>query len=122
MHPELIPGASPGARPCREFQSEVGPADIVVVDVMTEGTLVECKLASNPQIRREIVGQMFDYASRLWKMDVDDFAVKLRARTTKPVPPARPDRLLSSLRKDPAGCRTVRTFQKQDTAVPSTSE
>lgn len=50
---------------------------------MGELTLVECKLASNPQIRREVVGQMFDYASRLWKMDVEDFAAKWLARTSR---------------------------------------
>ncbi|HEY8700762.1 MAG TPA: hypothetical protein VIM08_07330 [Arthrobacter sp.] len=84
-HPELIPGVSPVARTCREFQSEVGPADIVVVDSTGELTLVECKLASNPQIRREVVGQMFDYASRLWKMDVEEFAAKWRVRTSRPL-------------------------------------
>jgi hypothetical protein len=84
-HPELIPGVSSAARTCREFQSDVGPADIVVVDSTGELTLVECKLASNPQIRREVVGQMFDYASRLWKMDVEEFAAKWRARTSSPL-------------------------------------
>jgi hypothetical protein len=80
-HPDLIPGVELGARTCREFQSEVGPADIVVVGAEGELTLVECKLAANPQIRREIVGQMFDYASRLWNMDVDDFAARWHNRT-----------------------------------------
>lgn len=81
QHPDLIPGVSEGARTCREFQSEAGPADIVVVGPDGDLTLVECKLAANPQVRREIVGQMFDYASRLWKMDVDDFAARWQSRT-----------------------------------------
>ncbi|WP_142057704.1 hypothetical protein [Pseudarthrobacter sp. B4EP4b] len=80
-HPDLIPGVGAGARTCREFQSEAGPADIVVVGADGDLTLVECKLAANPQVRREIVGQMFDYASRLWKMDVDDFAARWQSRT-----------------------------------------
>ncbi|MDQ0635061.1 hypothetical protein QFZ40_002970 [Arthrobacter pascens] len=80
-HPDLIPGVGKGARTCREFQSEVGPADVVVVGADGDVTLVECKLAANPQVRREIVGQMFDYASRLWKMDVDDFAARWQSRT-----------------------------------------
>lgn len=84
-HSELIPGVSAAAKTCREFRFDVGLADIVVVDSMGELTLVECKLASNPQIRREVVGQMFDYASRLWKMDVDDFAAKWRASTPHPL-------------------------------------
>ena len=80
-HPELIPGVSADAVTCREFQSAAGPADIVVVDGDGQVTLVECKLASNPQIRREIVGQMFDYASRLWRMGIEDFAVRWQNRT-----------------------------------------
>jgi hypothetical protein len=85
LHPELIPGVSAAARTCREFQSEAGPADIVVVDSTGELTLVECKLASNPQIRREVVGQMFDYASRLWKMDIEEFSTQWQARTSRPL-------------------------------------
>lgn len=80
-HPELIPGVTAQAASCREFQSGVGPADVVVVETNGDLTLVECKLAANPQIRREIVGQMFDYASRLWKLDVDGFDARWRAVT-----------------------------------------
>ncbi|MDQ0826903.1 hypothetical protein QFZ60_003076 [Arthrobacter sp. B2I5] len=80
-HPALIPGVGEGARTCREFPSEAGPADIVIVDAAGDVTLVECKLAANPQARREIIGQMFDYTSRLWKMDVEDFAARWQSRT-----------------------------------------
>lgn len=80
QHPQLIPGVTEGAQTCREFQSAVGPADIVVVDSNGDITLVECKLASNPQVRREIIGQLFDYASRLWTMDVDEFDSRWRDR------------------------------------------
>lgn len=31
-HPELIPGVSAAAKTCREFPTDAGPADIVVVD------------------------------------------------------------------------------------------
>lgn len=79
-HPQLIPGVSEGAKTCREFKSDVGPADIVIVEPNGEVTLVECKLASNPQIRREIIGQMFDYASQLWTMDIDEFDRRWRDR------------------------------------------
>lgn len=72
-HPALIPGVSSEAIACREFSSGVGPADVVILDATGDVTLVECKLATNPQIRREIVGQVLDYASRLWGMSVDDF-------------------------------------------------
>lgn len=72
-HPTLIPGVSDDAIACREFNSYVGPADIVVLDSEGNLTIVECKLASNPQVRREIIGQLLDYASRLWKMSTEEF-------------------------------------------------
>ena len=81
-HPELIPGVGADAVACREFQSTAGPAD-VVVDADGQVTLVECKLAANPQVRREIVGQMFDYASRLWKMGIEDFDARWQTRNGK---------------------------------------
>ncbi len=52
----------------------------MIVDADGQITLVECKLAANPQVRREIIGQVFDYASRLWKMDVTDFDSRWRSR------------------------------------------
>ncbi|TFD75181.1 hypothetical protein [Cryobacterium psychrophilum] len=30
-------------------------------------------MAGNPQVRREVVGQILDYASRLWRMPVEAF-------------------------------------------------
>lgn len=80
-HPSLIPGVSAGAKVCKEFQSGIGPADVVAVDLESGLTLVECKLASNPQIRREIIGQILDYASRLWQMSVEDFDAQWVVRT-----------------------------------------
>lgn len=79
-HPALVPGVGPAAASCREFLTEPGPVDLVIVDENGELTLVECKLAANPQIRREIIGQLFDFASCFWKMDVNDFLAKWRHR------------------------------------------
>lgn len=36
-------------------------------------TIVECKLGSNREERREVVAQVLEYASALWKMDVGHF-------------------------------------------------
>ncbi|WP_159802747.1 hypothetical protein [Arthrobacter zhaoguopingii] len=46
-------------------------------------TIVECKLASNRQVRREIIGQMFDYASAFWRMSMDEFEERWFKRTGK---------------------------------------
>ncbi|NOJ59993.1 hypothetical protein [Arthrobacter sp. 260] len=79
-HPQLIPGVEAGAVACTEFQSGAGPADVVVVSPDGSLTLVECKLASNPQIRREIVGQLFDYASGFFNMPIDEFESRWKSR------------------------------------------
>ena len=81
-HPELIPGVNSEAHVCIEFQSAVGPADVVAVDSINGLTLVECKLASNREVRREIIGQVLDYASRFWRMSVEDFDEQWRTRTS----------------------------------------
>lgn len=86
-HPSLIPGVSPSAIACREFSSGVGPADVVILDESGDLTLIECKLTTNPQIRREIVGQVLDYASRLWGMSVDEFESAWRRASRSSVSP-----------------------------------
>ena len=59
--PGLLPGVSSSPVAVRELQTGAGPLDVVVIDAEGQLTLVECKLASNAQIRREIVGQVLDY-------------------------------------------------------------
>ncbi|MPY11182.1 hypothetical protein [Arthrobacter bussei] len=79
-HPSLIPGVGEDAVACKELQSGAGPADLLVVDQSGGITLVECKLASNRQVRREIIGQMFDYASAFWRMPMEEFEQRWLAR------------------------------------------
>lgn len=86
-HPSLIPGVSARAVASREFSSGVGPADVVILDESGDLTLIECKLTTNPQIRREIVGQVLDYASRLWGTSVDQFETAWRRASRSDVSP-----------------------------------
>ena len=80
-HPWLIPGVKKNAHVCIEFQSGVGPSDVVAIDLENGLTLVECKLASNREVRREIIGQVLDYASRFWRMSIEDFDAQWISRT-----------------------------------------
>ena len=64
----------------REVQTGAGPLDVMVIDTIGQVTLVECKVASNAQIRREIVGQVLDYASSLWRMPFAEFDGRWRQR------------------------------------------
>ena len=59
----------------------MGPSDVVAVDRENGLTLVECKLASNREIRRETIGQVLDYASRFSRVSVEDFDTQWIART-----------------------------------------
>lgn len=46
--------------------------------------LVETKLAKNPEIRRKVIGQIFEYAAFLWNMsysDLDDLFQKQRGKS-----------------------------------------
>jgi hypothetical protein len=80
-HPWLIPSVKKNAHVCIEFQSGVGPSDVVAIDLENGLTLVECKLASNREVRREIIGQVLDYASRFWRMSIEDFNAQWISRT-----------------------------------------
>ena len=41
--------------------------------------IVECKRATNPECRRWVIGQIFEYAAGLWKIDYEDFRRSLAA-------------------------------------------
>lgn len=75
--PEIIPrdprGGAVSTVWCREFPTDAGPVDLVGVGSDGSITVMECKLARNPQVRREVVGQVVDYASALWKMPIEAF-------------------------------------------------
>jgi hypothetical protein len=60
----------------------IGSVDLAGVGPKGDITLVECKLGSNPEIRRSIVGQIFAYAAGLWKMPYEEFDRLFSARFT----------------------------------------
>jgi hypothetical protein len=81
--PELIPGCA-GTFTVRELAVPgAGFIDLVCIDETGSLTIVECKLAGNSQSRREVVGQIFSYASGLAGMSYEDFASRFAARTTR---------------------------------------
>ena len=73
--PGLIPGLIEPAAVAREvYLPGAGYADLLLVEGSGDMTIVECKLSSNPDIRRSVVGQVLAYAaalSRLSYADVD---------------------------------------------------
>jgi len=83
--PSLIEGVSSRAIPVRELTMSVGRADVVMVDTDGTITIVECKLATGPDIRRTIVGQVLDYAARLAELTPTVFAEHWQRRGGQPL-------------------------------------
>src|SRR5690348_4202607 len=52
---------------------DVGSVDIVGVGADGAINIVECKLRANPEIRREVVGQLLAYSGGLWQMPYEQF-------------------------------------------------
>lgn len=66
-------GDAPLALVTREFSlPDAGYLDILMVSADGLPVPIECKLASNSQARREVVGQIVDYVSVLTSMTVDE--------------------------------------------------
>lgn len=69
---EIDPHIGPLIPVCMEIETGSGPADILYVTPTGQVVLVETKLWRNPEARREVVGQILDYAKHLtsWSYDV----------------------------------------------------
>lgn len=84
-HPQLLPIADiepwfdmplPVAR---ELPTAAGPLDLLYVNARGYLTLVETKLWRNPQARREVVGQLIDYAKEIARWSYGDLVEAIRA-------------------------------------------
>lgn len=77
-HPDLLPVAdvesafSPLISIGREIPTNVGPIDNMFISPQGYLTIVETKLWRNPEARREVVGQIVDYAKEVSKWSFDD--------------------------------------------------
>lgn len=86
-NPSLLPGidAGPPVVVFREFPLPVGRADVVLVDLEGAISVCECKLQTNPQVRREVIGQLVSYAGALSKMSYSDFSKRAEAKLGQPL-------------------------------------
>lgn len=77
-HPEILPidEIEPIFKPlipiCRELPTKAGPVDNVFINSEGLITLVECKLWRNPDARRDVVGQILDYAKEISAWNYED--------------------------------------------------
>ena len=70
---DAIDAAYTGAVPvCRELTTPAGYVDALYVNSLGRLTLAEFKLWRNPQARREVIGQILDYAKELASWGYED--------------------------------------------------
>jgi hypothetical protein len=69
---EIEPVFGPLIPVCRELRTKVGPVDMLFINQTGLLTLVECKLWQNPEARREVVGQILDYAKEVSRWSYAD--------------------------------------------------
>src|SRR5262245_37123466 len=67
---------------CKEMNTPVGPVDLVYITAKGRPVVVEAKLWRNPEARRQVVGQILDYAKELsqWNYERLDAAVRSAQR------------------------------------------
>ena len=77
-HPQALPIASIDASyddvvpVCKELHTPAGYVDAIYVNALGRLTLAEFKLWRNPQARREVIGQILDYAKELASWSYED--------------------------------------------------
>jgi hypothetical protein len=80
--PGLVPGCAGAAGIDELWIPGVGSIDLVFVDDLGVVSLVECKLNANREIRREVVGQVFAYASGLAGTALHEFEARWADRSS----------------------------------------
>jgi len=80
---EIEPVFLPLIPVCTELGTKVGPVDIVFINEKGLLTLVECKLWENPQARREVVGQILDYAGEISRWSYENLEAAVKSRLKK---------------------------------------
>jgi len=78
--PHWIPNVPEGSFAVRQFYNSAGPVDVMVVAPDGAVTAVECKLESNPEKRRQVIGQLIDYASAISEDGTEAFFAQWRKR------------------------------------------
>lgn len=81
--PDLDPGFAPLLPLGREIPTQAGPIDVLYVSPTGLLTIVEAKLWRNPEARREVVGQIIDYAKELASWAYEDLNAAVRTAIGK---------------------------------------
>ena len=64
-----------------EFQLPIGYIDILAFSAEGDIAIIECKLASNAEAKRKVIGRVLEYGANLWQMTYEDLDQGVRLRT-----------------------------------------
>ncbi len=67
----------------REFPLDIGSIDILAFTARGDVAVIECKLASNAEIKRKVISQVFEYGANLWHMSYEDLDQRVLMKTGK---------------------------------------
>lgn len=67
----------------QEFPLDTGFIDILGFTANGDIAIIECKLATNLEIKRQVIGQVLDYAAQLWGLDYETLDEKVLLRKSK---------------------------------------
>lgn len=73
--------ASPLIVAIQEFPLSIGSVDILAFNADGDIAVIECKLGSNPEVKRKVIGQVLEYGANLWQMSYEDLDQGVRSRT-----------------------------------------
>ena len=83
---EIREGTSPLVFAVSEFGLPgSGATDVISFSAEGDIALVECKLATNPEIKRKVIGQILEYAAYLWQMSYEEVDSRIQQRVGKPL-------------------------------------
>jgi hypothetical protein len=82
---EIRTGAGPLVAAVREFSLPVGSIDLLAFTARGDIAIIECKLAKNTQAKREVIGQILDYAAHLWDLSYKDLDLAVQKRINQPL-------------------------------------
>ena len=70
---EIREGAAPLVFAVSEFGlPNSGATDVLAFSPQGDIAIIECKLATNPEIKRKVIGQILEYAAYLWGMSYEE--------------------------------------------------
>jgi hypothetical protein len=69
---DVRPNAGPLVLAVREFGLPIGAIDLLAFSAEGDIAIIECKLASNSEVKRKVIGQVLEYGANLWEMRYEE--------------------------------------------------